>query len=83
MTSPADGRVVTELRGLSAWLAAYPGEARRLLIDADPVGVGLYGDIGEFPKDDKSRPPLVTRHLRHGGRSVRSWMARRPREWLP
>lgn len=55
MTSPSDGRVVTELRGLSAWLAAYPGEARGLLIDADPVGVGLYGDIGEFPKDDKSR----------------------------
>lgn len=55
MASPSDGRVVTELRGLSAWIAAYPGEARRLLIDADPVGVGLYGDIGGFSKDDKSR----------------------------
>ena len=55
MTSPSDGRVVTELRGLSAWLAAYPGEARGLLIDADPVGVGLYGDIEHFSKDDKSR----------------------------
>ena len=55
MASPSDGRVVTELRGLSAWIAAYPGEARGLLIDADPVGVGLYGDIGGFSKDDKSR----------------------------
>ncbi|MCY4623055.1 MAG: hypothetical protein OXD34_14685 [bacterium] len=55
MASPSDGRVVTELRGLSAWIAAYPGEARDLLIDADPVGVGLYGDIGGFSKDDKSR----------------------------
>ena len=55
IASPSDGRVVTELRGLSAWIAAYPGEARSLLIDADPVGVGLYGDIGGFTNDDKSR----------------------------
>jgi hypothetical protein len=55
MTSPADGRVVTELRGLSAWLAAHSREARRLLIDADPVGVGLYGDIGGFTVNDKER----------------------------
>ena len=52
---PSDGRVVTTLRGLSAWLAAYSEEARHLLIDADPVGVGLYGDIGAFS----------TRHKRH------------------
>ena len=55
MVSPSDGRVVTALRGLSAWLAAHSPEARRLLIDADPVGVILYGDIGEFTTDDKNR----------------------------
>ena len=55
MTSPTDGRVVTALRGLSAWLAAQPGEARRQLIDADPVGVGLYGDIGDFSSNDRER----------------------------
>ena len=54
MTGTGDGRVVTVLRGLSAWLAAHPGEARRQLIDADPVGVGIYGDIGEFTTDDKA-----------------------------
>ena len=48
-----DGRVVTVLRGLSAWLAAHSEESRRLLIDADPVGVGLYGDIGMFTTNDK------------------------------
>ena len=53
MASPGDGRVVTALRGLSAWLAAHSPEARRLLIDADPVGVILYGDIGEFTTVDK------------------------------
>lgn len=55
MTGPSDGRVVTALRGLSAWLAAYAGEARRQLIDADPVGVGLYGDIGGFTLYDRER----------------------------
>ena len=53
MTSASDGRVVTALRGLSAWLAAHPGEARRQLIEADPVGVGIYGDISGFTTDDK------------------------------
>ena len=52
MTGPRDGRVVTALRGLSAWVAAHSGEARQDLIAADPVGVGLYGDIGGFsPKE--------------------------------
>ncbi len=53
MTSPSDQRVVTVLRGLSAWLAAHSPSARRRLIDLDPVGVGLYGDIKGLPLDDK------------------------------
>lgn len=53
MTNPHDGRVVTTLRGLSAWLAAHSPEARQLLVDADPVGVGLYGDIGSFSPHEK------------------------------
>lgn len=53
MTSPADGRVVTSLRGLSAWLAVHSPEARPLLIEADPLGVGLYGEISGFTPSDK------------------------------
>ena len=53
MTSPSDQRVVTVLRGLSAWLAAHSREARPLLIEADPIGVGLYGDIEGFSTDEK------------------------------
>ena len=48
-----DGAVVTELRGLSAWLAALSQGARRLLIDVDPIGVCLYGDIHEFTHREK------------------------------
>ena len=55
MVGPGDGRVVTALRGVSAWLAAHASEARRLLIDADPTGVALYGDIQGFTTDDKER----------------------------
>ena len=55
LTRPTDDRVVTTLRGLSAWLAAHSPRARALLIDADPVGVGLYGDIAGFSADEKKR----------------------------
>ena len=43
-----DGIVVSELRGLSAWLATLSKPARDILIDIDPVGVGQYGDISSF-----------------------------------
>ena len=48
-----DGGVVTPHRGLSAWLAAHSKSARRELTDRDPIGVGLYGDIGDFSTDEK------------------------------
>ena len=47
-----DGTVVTEMRGLSAWLAAHCKDARADLIERDPIGVGLYGDIREFSTDE-------------------------------
>ncbi|MYB10283.1 MAG: hypothetical protein F4129_00145 [Acidimicrobiia bacterium] len=53
MTSPSDKRVVTVLRGLSAWLAVHSREARPLLTKADPVGVGLYGDIEGLLPDER------------------------------
>ena len=48
-----DGTVVTEMRGLSAWLAAHSKDARADLIERDPIGVGLYGDIREFSTENK------------------------------
>ena len=49
----ADGGVVTEMRGLSAWLAAQCSRARMTLIERDPIGVGLYGDLHQFSHDEK------------------------------
>ena len=49
----ADGGVVTEMRGLSAWLAAQCSGARMALIERDPIGVGLYGDIRQFSSNEK------------------------------
>ena len=55
MTGKTDDRVVTSLRGLSAWLATHSREARPRLIDADPVGVGLYGDISDLTPHEKEQ----------------------------
>lgn len=48
-----DGGVVTALRGLSAWLAAQSGTARRELVERDPIGVGIYGDASRFSTSEK------------------------------
>ena len=53
MMTGEDDTVVTEMRGLSAWLAAHSPEARADLIERDPIGVGLYGDIGGFSNEEK------------------------------
>ena len=47
-----DGVVVTQLRGLSAWLAAFDRESRRSLIETDPIGTALYGDVSAFQRDE-------------------------------
>ena len=81
ITGKTDDRVVTSLRGLSAWLAAHSREARPGLIDADPVGVGLYGDISDLTPHEKERlleslsvfagEASVLGHQRQDGRSYR------------
>ena len=48
-----DGKPVTELRGLAAWLAAHSKDSRSAVVDRDPLGVVLYGDVAEFSTDEK------------------------------
>ena len=48
-----DGTVVTEQRGLSAWLAALCPETRSELVERDPIGVVSYGDVRKFTASEK------------------------------
>ena len=49
-----DGGLVPELRGLHAWLAAVAvGRLRQELIDHDPLGVVLNGDVRDFTPAEK------------------------------
>lgn len=49
-----DGGLVPELRGLHAWLAAVAvGHLRQELIDHDPLGVVLNGDVRDFTPTEK------------------------------
>ena len=48
-----DGAVVSELRGLSAWLAAHSKPSRAEVIARDPLGTVLYGDAQHFLPEEK------------------------------
>lgn len=48
-----DGGVVPDLRGLAAWLSVHSRSGRPVLIERDPLGVVLYGDVRNFPVADK------------------------------
>ena len=51
-----DGGVVPGLRGLHAWLAAVAsGDLRTGLIDRDPLGVIVNGDVRSFTRPEKLR----------------------------
>lgn len=50
-----DGGVVAALRGLSSWLGAHSLEARNHLIEIDPLGVVLYGDVQLFSTQTKQQ----------------------------
>ena len=76
MITGKDGIVVTEMRELSLWLAAHCQDVRTGLIEEDPVGVGLYGNIPEFSLEEKRA--LLTALNREASRpdsSVWGWPA--------
>lgn len=51
-----DGGVVPALRGLHAWLAVAAGaQVRENLIDRDPLGLVLHGDVRGFTVTEKMR----------------------------
>lgn len=48
-----DGGIISEFRGLAAWLAVQSATARAEIIECDPLGVVLYGDVQQFGPHDK------------------------------
>lgn len=48
-----DGGIVADLRGLAAWLSVHCRTGRMALIERDPLGVVLYGDVRNFIAEDK------------------------------
>ena len=48
-----DGAIISEFRGLAAWLAAQSKEARREVIERDPLGTVLQGDVQDFSTPEK------------------------------
>ncbi|MBK8568691.1 MAG: hypothetical protein IPN81_01185 [Nitrosomonadales bacterium] len=48
-----DGGMVPDLRGLAAWLSVHNRTGRPDLIERDPLGIVLYGDVRNFVVDDK------------------------------
>ena len=53
LISGYDGGIVSPLRGFSAWLAAHSKSARSKIIERDPIGTVLYGDIRNFSSEEK------------------------------
>ena len=53
LISGHDGMIVTEMRGLCAWLAVHSNIAREEIIRRDPIGTVLYGDVAGFPAQVK------------------------------
>ena len=53
LISGYDGGIVSPLRGFSAWLAAHSKSARREIIERDPIGTVLYGDVRNFSSEEK------------------------------
>ena len=76
MITGKDGIVVTEMRELSAWLAAHSQDVRLESIEQDPVGVGLYGNIPEFSLEEKhALLAALNREASRPGSSVWMWAA--------
>ena len=51
----ADGCTISVLRGVAAWLAVHCKAARTEVVERDPLGTVLYGDVKGFSVDEKRR----------------------------
>ena len=62
-----DGRVVSEFSGVTAWLAALCKTSRMEIMNRDPLGTLMNGDVKDFSPDEKH--------------ALIKWVAERPWRW--
>ena len=64
-----DGHVVSDMQGITAWLAVHCRQSRVPVMERDPVGTLLYGDISVFTPEERTLlVRAVAQHLeRHTG----------------
>lgn len=55
LMSGQDGGIVEPLRGLHAWMAVTCPRERATLIERDPLGVVMYGDVRGFSTSEKQQ----------------------------
>jgi len=53
LITTVDGEVVSSLRGLFAWFLTLCPSERSNLLNRDPLGIVLYGDVASFSKEQK------------------------------
>ena len=53
LISGYDGGIVSQLHGFSAWLAVHSKPVRREIIERDPLGTVLYGDVRNISSEEK------------------------------
>ena len=65
-----DGGVITELRGVYAWLITLCNKERTMLMERDPLGVVLYGDVGLFDREERlNLLHVLSSHAEKNGQS--------------
>ena len=65
-----DGGVVAELRGVYAWLVTLCHKERTMLMERDPLGVVLYGDVGLFDREERLKLlHILSSHAEKRGQS--------------
>lgn len=74
LTTSVDGGIVAALRGLMAWLAVLSEPARDRLVEIDPLGAVVYGDVQLFSTSTKSRLlNTLIREAKTAGFPNRDW----------
>ncbi|MFV2014819.1 MAG: hypothetical protein ACC656_05295, partial [Candidatus Heimdallarchaeota archaeon] len=55
LITTVEGEVVSSLRGLFAWFLTLCFSERSNLLNRDPLGIVLYGDVASFSKEQKKK----------------------------